>query len=287
MKNAISIDVEEYFHALNLRQAFPRERWGDLPWRAEVGVDRFLRLLERTGHRGTFFVLGWVAENEPELVRRIVAEGHEVASHGYSHRMAGELGRDGFHQDVKASLAALAPLVASPVRGFRASTFSVTKDTWWALEELAGLGFEYDSSVFPVHHDRYGYPEFARTPVRVEGEGYSIVELPPLTWRVLGSNLPAAGGGYLRQFPVWYTRRAIRAMNAAGHPAVLYTHPWELDPDQPRAPAGTLGRVSALRHYRNLDSMEQRLERLLDEFEFGPTEDLLPLAEGRRWGSAE
>ena len=270
MKNGISIDVEEYFHALNLRPAFPEERWPELPRRAEVGVHKFLRLLERSGHKATFFVLGWVAEHEPELVETIVQAGHEIASHGHSHRMAQELGPEGFRADVQRSLALLEPLAGRPIEGFRASTFSVTRKTWWALEVLADLGLRYDSSIFPVRHDRYGIPDFARHPVQVETECGPLVELPLLTWRVLGTNLPAAGGGYLRQFPLWYFQRAIQSMNRTGQPAVLYLHPWELDPEQPRADARRIGRLSSLRHYRNLERMEERVRRLLDAHAFEP-----------------
>ncbi len=274
MKNGISIDVEEYFHALNLRRAFPEERWEQLPWRVEAGVDCVLRILERTGHKATFFVLGWVAEHEPEIVKRIAAEGHEIASHGHSHRMAQELGPEPFVEDVRRSVELLEPLAGAPVRGFRASTFSITRDTWWAMEALANLGLDYDSSIFPVRHDRYGIPDFARTPQLVQEDGWQLVELPLLTWRVAGMNLPAAGGGYLRQFPLWYTRRAVRRMNEEGGPAIFYVHPWEFDPDQPRAPTGTISRIGSIRHYRNLDRTAERLERLLDEFEFGTLADI-------------
>lgn len=275
MRHGLSIDVEEYFHALNLRRAFPQHQWPRLPRRARIGVERCLRLLERSGQRATFFVLGWVAEHEPDLVRSIVQAGHEIGSHGYSHAMAGELGRGGFVEDVRQSLAALAAASGgASVRGFRASTFSITREHWWALEELVRLGLAYDSSIFPVHHDRYGIPDFPRVPVHVATPAGSIVELPLLTWRPFGFNLPAAGGGYLRQFPLWYTRRAIEAAERHGMPAVLYLHPWELDPDQPRAAPGSLGRLAALRHYRNLQRTEERLARLLQRFEFGTLHEL-------------
>ncbi len=226
--------------------------------------------------KATFFVLGWVAEHEPEVVRAIASAGHEIASHGHSHRMAHELGPEPFEEDVRRSLELLAPLARAPVRGFRASTFSVTQRTWWALGRLAKLGVAYDSSIFPVRHDRYGMPAFARTPVELEIEGGArIVELPLLTWRFLGHNLPAAGGGYLRQFPLGFTRRALRAMNRSGAPGVVYLHPWELDPDQPRAAPAVIGRVGHLRHYRNLDRTAERVEALAREFRFGPLADLL------------
>ncbi len=276
--NGLSIDVEEYFHAVNLRRAFPETEWPRLPRRARIGVERMLSILERARKKATFFVLGWVAEHEPEVVRAIASAGHEIASHGHSHRMAQELGADAFEADVRRSLELLAPLSRQPIQGFRASTFSVTERTWWALSRLRKLGFAYDSSVFPVRHDRYGVPSFARTPVTVEVEGGTIVELPLLTWRLLGRNLPAAGGGYLRQFPLAFTRGALRAMNRAGHPGVVYVHPWELDPEQPRASAAVIGRLGHLRHYRNLDRTAERVARLVDEFPFGPLADLVPLA---------
>lgn len=276
--HAISIDVEEYFHAVNLRRAFPESEWERLPRRALVGVEKSLALLDRAGRKGTFFVLGWIAEHEPEVVRAIASAGHEIASHGHSHRMAQELGPEAFSADVKRSLELLAPLSPRPVRGFRASTFSVTKSTWWALDRLAQLGLAYDSSVFPVRHDRYGVPDFDRVPVTVAAGERTIVELPLLTWRVAGQNLPAAGGGYLRQLPLWFTRQALKSMAAAGSPGVVYLHPWELDPDQPRAAPSVIGRVGHLRHYRNLDRTADRLAQLLAEFPFGPCEALIAAA---------
>ena len=284
--NGLSIDVEEYFHAVNLRAAFPEAEWARLPRRAIVGVEQSLAILARAKKKATFFVLGWVAEHEPEVVRAIASAGHEIASHGHSHRMAQELGPEAFTEDVRRSLELLAPLSPRPIRGFRASTFSVTAKTWWALDRLAALGLAYDSSIFPVRHDRYGMPAFARTPVVLEpvaGSGRRIVELPLLTWRLFGHNLPAAGGGYLRQLPLWFTQNALRAMNRAGEPGVLYLHPWELDPGQPRAAPAVIGRIGHLRHYRNLDRTAARLERLVQEFEFAPLDELVrharPLAE--------
>ena len=272
--NGLSIDVEEYFHAVNLRRAFPDTAWPGLPRRAALGVEKLLRLLERHRQKATFFVLGWVAEHEPELVRTIAAAGHEIASHGHSHKMVGELGEAAFRDDVRRSLELLGPLSPAPIEGFRASTFSVTAETLWALAELARLGLRYDSSIFPVRHDRYGMPGFARTPVVVAVEGGSIVELPLLTWRVLGQNLPAAGGGYLRQFPLRYTQQALRSMNRSGHPGIVYVHPWELDDGQPRAAPAVIGRLGHLRHYRNLDRTEARLDRLAAEFRFVPLREL-------------
>lgn len=283
--NALSIDVEEYFHAVNLRAAFPQRDWEKLPRRAMVGVEKSLHLLDRAGRKATFFVLGWIAEHEPDVVRAIASAGHEIASHGHSHQMAQELGREGFRADVARSLELLAPLSRAPIRGFRASTFSIMRPTFWAVEELARLGLAYDSSIFPVRHDRYGIPDFPRTPVTLDTAAGPLVELPLLTWRLLGQNLPAAGGGYLRQLPLWFTQRALRAMNGRGAPGVVYLHPWELDPGQPRAAPGVIGRIGHLRHYRNLDRTETRLAELIAEFPFTTCEQLAAAAPPR-WSDA-
>jgi polysaccharide deacetylase family protein (PEP-CTERM system associated) len=251
--NGLSIDVEEYFHAVNLRRAFPDTAWPGLPRRAALGVEKVLRLLERHRQKATFFVLGWVAEHEPELVRTIAAAGHEIASHGHSHKMVGELGLAAFRDDVRRSLELLGPLSPAPIEGFRASSFSVTAETIWALAELARLGLRYDSSIFPVRHDRCGI--WLRHAGRGPLQGGSIVELPLLTWRVLGQNLPAG-----RRLPA-----PVPAAHAAGAAR-----------DEPRRPSGVVTsirgssttdsargafgdqRLGHLRHYRNLDRTEER-----------------------------
>ncbi|MEW6747400.1 MAG: XrtA system polysaccharide deacetylase [Planctomycetota bacterium] len=271
-RNILTIDVEEYFHALNLRPAYPEPSWDSLESRVWVGMERLFELLARKGVSATFFVLGWVAERHRDLVQAIAYQGHEVASHGISHRTAFELGPGAYGEEIVRSRHLLEELSGRPVVGFRASTFSVTLSTAWVFDHLLASGYAYDSSVFPVRHDRYGVPGFSRAPVRVRRAAGEIVELPLLTRRILGVDLPAGGGGYLRLLPMGFHRRALRDLNAQGEPAVVYLHPWELDPDQPRARLPVLNRW---RHYGNLRRTVERLSRLLDEFPFGTALDFV------------
>lgn len=270
--NGLSFDVEEYFHALNLRPVAPMERWESMERRVADSTRAIVEQLARRDVRATFFFLGWVAERDSALVREVHAAGHEVASHGMSHQMAGELGPDRFREEARRSKQILEDVTGAPVEGFRASTFSITEETEWAFDILVEEGYRYDSSVFPVRHDRYGHPRFSRVPIELSTASGKLVELPMLTLRCFGSNLPAAGGGYLRMLPLLLMRRALTEMNRAGQPGVLYLHPWEFDPGQPRILKGGLG---ALRHYHGLAKTASRLERLLAEFGFGPMRDLV------------
>jgi len=265
--NGLSFDVEEYFHALNLRAAAPIQSWERQERRVAASTYRIMEQLARHQVRATFFFLGWVAERDPGLVRAVHAAGHEIGSHGMSHQMAGELGPERFRAEARDSKRLLEDAISGPVEGFRASTFSITRETEWAFEILAGEGYRYDSSVFPVRHDRYGHPEFSRTPLIVETGAGPLLEIPMLTLRVCGLNLPAAGGGYLRLLPLVLIQQALWRMNRSGHPGVLYLHPWEFDVDQPRLLNAGL---PALRHYFGLARTEPRLERLLKRFRFGP-----------------
>jgi polysaccharide deacetylase family protein (PEP-CTERM system associated) len=277
--NALSFDVEEYFHALNFRRV--KESNGHpLETRVEVGTDRVLDLLARTSTRATFFILGEVAKDHPVLVRRIAEAGHEVASHGISHRTVQELGSEGFRREAADSRKLLEDLAGRPVLGFRASTFSIIEETLWALDILWEEGYQYDSSIFPVYHDRYGIPWFSRAPVRVcTGETIGGLEIPPLTLALPGLNVPFGGGGYFRLFPFFLTRWAVRRMNGAGLPALFYLHPWEFDPEQPRH---DLGGLNTFRHYVNLGRTSARLEALVRGFAF---ETLAALAsQSERWG---
>ncbi|MFH0946713.1 MAG: XrtA system polysaccharide deacetylase [Planctomycetota bacterium] len=267
--NGLSFDVEEHFHALNLREVAPMESWESQERRVAVPTRRLLEQLARHQVKATFFFLGWVAERDKGLVREVHAAGHEVASHGMSHQMAGELGPDRFREEARRSREILEDAIGGKVHGFRASTFSITRATAWALEILVEEGYRYDSSIFPVRHDRYGYPEFSRVAVRVDTPSGSLIEIPLLTLRCLGMNLPAAGGGYLRLLPLALIRRALSAMNRDGHPGVLYLHPWEFDEGQPRLLGAGL---RAFRHYHGLARTGERLERLLRQFRFGPLE---------------
>ena len=264
--HALSFDVEEYFQVANLRGSFPRERWEDVPSRIGVGMDRILAALDRAGASATFFFLGWVAERHPKLVRRCLDAGHEVASHGYDHAFLQDLGREGLAADLARTEAALAAAGAPMPRGFRASTFTLTRRTWWAFEVLAERGYRYDSSVHPVRHPTYGVPDFEPgiSEVATAGGG-RIVEFPVTTWRFLGRNLPVGGGGYFRLLPAFVPRAVLSGLEREGRPGSLYLHPWELDPEQPRVAAPFLARF---RHYVNLGRTQPRLEALLARFRF-------------------
>ncbi len=266
--NCLTIDVEDYFHPNAMDGAVRPDQWGALPQRVESNTNRMLDLLEEHGATATFFVLGWVAERYPALVREIVARGHELACHGHLHRLVYELGPDAFRRDVERARALLQDASGEPVDGFRAASYSIVADTMWAIDTLIDLGFSYDSSIFPIRHDLYGIPSFDRFRVRLQRPAGSIIEIPASTLRFFGANLPIAGGGYLRIAPFSWTRWAIRRLNRLeGQPAIVYTHPWELDAAQPRL---TTRYRTRLRHYSRLDGMESKLRRLLTDFRFVP-----------------
>lgn len=268
VRHGLSFDVEEAFHALNLWSVTPPETWSELTPRSEEVVERILALLEEHSVKATFFVLGLVAERSPAAVRRIVEAGHELASHGYSHRMAGDLGPEGFEQDVRRARGLLQDLAGAPVEGFRASTFSIGRGTRWALPILARAGHTWDSSVFPVRHDRYGDVDFPHRPVHLDmADAPPLREYPLLTRPALGRRWPAAGGGYLRLLPFGLVDGALRRAERDGEPGVVYLHPWELDPGQPRH---RLGGLRTLRHYHGIERTEERLRRLLGRHAFGP-----------------
>ncbi len=269
--NILTIDVEDWFQVENYATAISRSRWDHCELRVADNVQRLLNLLAEARTSATFFVLGWVAERLPELVRGIAAEGHEVASHGWSHTPIWSLEPRAFAAEVRASRALLEDLSGKPVLGYRAPTFSVTPDTLWALGELAAAGYVYDSSIFPVRHFRYGIPN-APTAIHRRKEG--LWEIPLSVLRLGSTNLPVAGGGYLRLYPTWLTRRAIRQINTAGRPVVVYVHPWEFDPDQPWV-AG----VSPLRTFRHRVGLADNLRKLgglLREFPFSTAAAALP-----------
>ena len=271
MQNILSIDVEDWFQVESQTEAIRFADWHNFRMRVLPNVLTLLGLFERYGVHATFFVLGWVAEKLPDLIDHIAARGHEIASHGYAHRLVRRQTPDEFAADIGRSLEVIHKSTDVLVKGYRAPSFSVGEHTPWAWSILADFGFEYDSSIFPIHHDTYGSPDSPRFPFRIVlQDGREIDEIPMTTVRLLGQNFPAAGGGYLRLFPYWYTRRAIRAVNRTGHPAVVYLHPWEIDPHQPRT---RLSLVSRFRHYTNLSTTEYKLERLLADFQFGTVQE--------------
>jgi polysaccharide deacetylase family protein (PEP-CTERM system associated) len=274
--NAFSVDVEDYFQVGAFEKAIPRDAWDRLEPRVERNTRRLLDLCARHEVQGTFFVLGWVAERWPQLVRDIRAAGHELATHGQDHRPIYAMQPEGFRTDVQRAKAAIEDAAGVAVSGYRAPTFSLVRDTWWALEILADEGFRYDSSIFPIHHDRYGIPDFPRFPGPVRGgNGTALHEVPISTVRVAGFNLPFVGGGYLRHFPLPFIRWGMRRLNGVERrPAILYIHPWEIDPEQPRQDVRLLTR---LRHYRNLERTEERLARLFSEYSFTTIREVLGL----------
>jgi len=269
MLNALTIDVEEYFQVEAFRGRVDERDWPRLESRVEASTRRLLDLLDVRGVTATFFVLGWVARRHPALVRAIHARGHELGCHGDLHRPIYALDPPGFRRDLRAARAAIEDAAGVAVLGYRAPTCSVVRRTWWALDILAEEGFRYDASIFPIHHDRYGIPDAPRFPHRVRlASGAEIVEFPMSTVRVAGHNLPFAGGGYFRLLPYELIRRAVHHVNARERqPVVVFLHPWELDPDQPRLPASPLSRF---RQYVNLAGTERKLDRLLRDFAFAP-----------------
>ncbi len=274
MINALTFDVEEYFHAEAFSSVVRPQEWPILESRVVGATERLLDLLDETGTSATFFVLGWVAERHGGLVRAIQTRGHEIASHGYGHQMITRLNRAQFAEDVRRGKAAVEDVTGTAVIGYRAPTFSVVRGTLWSLEVLAEAGFRYDSSIFPIVHDRYGIPDAFRFPHRrAAGPGMEIGEFPLSTVTRLGWRFPVGGGGYFRVLPYALTRRALRHLNEReGQPAIVYLHPWEIDPDQPRLPVGWL---TQFRHSVNTRSAEAKMRRLLREFRFAPVRDVL------------
>jgi polysaccharide deacetylase family protein (PEP-CTERM system associated) len=263
--NAMTVDVEDYFHASVFDRVVSRGSWRERESRVAANTERLLEFFDRRRVRGTFFVLGWVAERCPALVRAIAAGGHELASHGFHHQLIYTLTPDQFREDVRRAKAVIEDAGGAAVRGYRAPSFSVVRESLWALDVLIEEGHTYDASIFPIHHDRYGIPDAPRTAHEITRGAGAIVEIPASTVKAGRVNIPVAGGGYFRLLPYAFTRWGIGRLNAAGVPAVFYIHPWEIDPGQPRLP---LSRVSAIRHYANLDKTVARMERMVEEFAF-------------------
>ena len=270
----LSVDVEDYFQVEAFSRVVPRSEWDQWPSRVIRNTQRCLDLCDEFGTKGTYFVLGWVAHKFPGLVREIHDRGHEIACHSFWHRPIFSLTPEAFRQDLREARNAIEQACGERVHGYRAPTWSITRKSLWALDILAEEGFTYDSSVFPIRHDIYGYPGAKRVPHEIETtDGRKLLEYPPVTVRVLGRTLPAAGGGYLRIFPLAYTRWALRRLaEEDGRAVVVYFHPWELDPEQPRI-AGPL--KSRFRQYTNLGRMESHLRDLLRRNTFESFRDLI------------
>jgi polysaccharide deacetylase family protein (PEP-CTERM system associated) len=270
----LSVDVEDYFQVEAFTDLIRREDWEAKPRRVVANTERVLDLLAAHNQHGTFFIIGWIAERHPELVRKIHAAGHEVACHSLLHRLIYNLTPEEFRDDTRRAKSILEDAIGAPVIGYRAPSYSITQKSLWALQILAEEGFKYDSSIFPIRHDIAGIPDYPRTPNLHEfSGGKSILEFPATTLRFGNMNLPVGGGGYLRIFPLRYSLWGLSKLGReAGVFPAVYFHPWEIDPGQPRI-AGRLR--SRLRHYTNLKKMEGKLGRVLDRFKFTRYVDVL------------
>lgn len=272
--NAMSVDVEDYFHVAALARSIDRSQWNAMEYRAEASTRRLLALFAESGLKATFFVLGWVARRSPELVREIHQQGHEVASHGMSHKLVFDQTPQEFAAETYESKALLEDIIGAPVLGYRASTYSITRRSLWALDVLKEAGFAYDSSIFPIRHDVYGIPDAPQAPaVIATPKGATLVEFPMSTAPLFGMRIPVSGGGYFRLLPYGLTHAGLTKLNRdLRRPFIFYLHPWEIDPGQPRVRTSWLSRV---RHYTNLERCESRLRRLIGSFRFAPVHEVL------------
>jgi polysaccharide deacetylase family protein (PEP-CTERM system associated) len=267
--NALTIDVEDYFQVSAFAPHIPRSEWPTRECRVERNVDRILAMLDQHGTKATFFTLGWIAERYPELIRRIIAEGHELASHGYGHERASEQTAAAFFADINLAKLLLEDLAGHQVKGYRAPSFSIGQHNLWAFDCLERAGYLYSSSIYPIRHDHYGMPDAPRHAHAVGG----LLEVPATTLRFLNRNWPASGGGYFRLMPYGLSRWMLRRVNDVDQlAAVFYFHPWEIDADQPRIPG--ISAKTRFRHYVNIHRMEARLNCLLGDFRWGRMDHL-------------
>ncbi len=272
LTHCLTFDIEEHFQVSAFDSPMRRRHWDHFESRVERNTSKLLELLAARDIRATFFVLGWVAERHPRLIRTIAQNGHEVASHGYAHEMVTAQTPGTFREDIRKARKILEDVSGEAVLGYRAPTFSISSETRWALPILVEEGFVYDSSIFPIRHDRYGWQGALPWSHRIDTTAGSIWEVPPSTVKFAGRRIPIAGGGYLRLYPSWLLRRWMKQVEDQGQPLVVYLHPWELDPEQPRMNGPLLSRV---RHYFNLHKTESRLTQLLREFRFGPIREVI------------
>jgi polysaccharide deacetylase family protein (PEP-CTERM system associated) len=264
--NIITFDIEDYFQVENFKSQIAYEGWSGFDSRVGIGLERILTLLAEDGVKATFFILGWIAERHPELVKEIARAGHEVATHGYAHELIYTQTPDEFRADLRRSIDIIENISGEKVLSFRAPCFSITKDSLWALDVLLEEGIRYDSSIFPIHHDRYGIPDCDPMPhVIREKDGRVLREIPLSVARFGPLNLPYSGGGYFRLLPLWFTHYCARRTLATGAPVVVYLHPWEFDPDQPRVKTSAL---NSFRHYYGLKHTARKLKKLVSLYRF-------------------
>ena len=276
----LSVDVEDYFQTEAFSSTVPRSDWEQYPCRVAENTLRLLDWFDEARVHATFFVLGWVADRYPWLVREISSRGHELACHSFWHRRVYSLTPSVFREDTRSAVRAIEDASGVKVAGYRAPTWSITRASLWALRILAEEGFQYDSSIFPIHHDLYGIPEAMARPYLWKSSEHQIMEYPPATLSIGRFKIPAAGGGYLRIFPLSYTRLAMHRLARRGERAVLYLHPWEIDPRQPRLPGRWRSRF---RQYCGLDTMRWKLQALLSEYKFTSFELHRKLRPDRPW----
>lgn len=273
MYNALTIDVEDYYMVSAFADVVKFEDWHSYESRVEKNTYRILNVLDEFGVKATFFILGWIGEHFPSVVKEVHAAGHEIGSHGYNHKLVYHSTPDEFREDIRKSKSILEDIIGDQVMGYRAASYSIVKNTLWALDVLVEEGFLYDSSIFPIHHDRYGFPESERFFHIIRRDNGAIAEFPPTTYRIFGQNIPVAGGGYMRLFPLKALKKAIRDINTKeGKSAVLYLHPWEVDIEQPRLNGNW---KANLRHYINLKSTMPKMRTFLSEFKFRPLKTFL------------
>jgi len=267
--NILTVDLEDWFVVENLKENIDYRQWDDLESHVVENTEKLLKLFESHNVRATFFILGWIAGRFPHLIQRIAVHGHEIACHSYRHIMVSKISKEEFRSDTEMAIAAIRKACGITPVGYRAPSWSINSSTPWAFEILADLGFLYDSSIFPVKHDLYGDPMSPRDTFRMKlDSGRPLFEIPATTLNILGKNLPVCGGGYLRHSPLWYTAGIIRRLNRAGRPALVYVHPWELDPKLPRMKGLTF--LQKYRQYGSIHTLLRKLHKLLGEFDFCP-----------------
>jgi polysaccharide deacetylase family protein (PEP-CTERM system associated) len=279
LSNALTVDVEDYYHVSAFEPIVERARWGQYESRVVRNTERLLDLFDKHQVKATFFILGWVAERHPELVQEIDRQGHEIGSHSYWHRLIYDLTPDEFRTDLRQSRDAIEAVIGRRITAYRAPSFSITQQSLWALDILVSEGFEVDSSIFPIHHDRYGIPDAKQHIHQITTAGGNLWEFPASVRRFAGVNWPISGGGYFRLYPLGWTIRGLARLNESlQRPFMFYVHPWEIDEAQPRIPIKN--RLSRFRHYVNLSTTFQKLDSLLTRFQFGTMDAVIQQSQG-------